>query len=240
MAARRSGMVEAVRARVARAVGRRGGSPFRDLRRVEPVSRVFGLDRGLPVDRWFIEVFLERHADDIRGPVLEVGDDRYTRRFGRPDSSDVLNLHADSEGTTLALDLTRPAEVPRERFGCIICTQTLQFVHDVPAAVRSLHSMLQPGGVVLCTVGGISQISRYDMDRWGDHWRFTTLSARTVFEQVFGAGAVEVEAFGNVLVAVAFLEGLAAEELRPEELAFRDDDYQVLITVRATKTRAPG
>ena len=74
---------------------RLGPSPFSDLRHVDPVSRVFGLDRGLPVDRWYIERFLEHHADDIRGVVLEFGDDRYTRRFGRPTQSDVLNVDPD-------------------------------------------------------------------------------------------------------------------------------------------------
>ena len=49
---------------------------------LEPVSRSFGFDRGTPVDRRYIEQFLARHAAAIRGDVLEVGDDGYTRRFG--------------------------------------------------------------------------------------------------------------------------------------------------------------
>ena len=53
-----------------------------------PVSRSFGFDRGQPIDRHYIEDFLRRHgswpgysAGDIRGVVMEVGDDVYTRRF---------------------------------------------------------------------------------------------------------------------------------------------------------------
>jgi len=38
-----------------------------------------------------------------------------------------------------------------------------------------------------------------------------------------------------VLAAVAFLHGLAAEDLRPEELDYHDADYELLITVRAIK-----
>ena len=78
-------------------------------------------------------------------------------------------------------------------------SQTLQFIYDVQRAVQGLRRMLKPGGVALCSVAGISQISRYDMDRWGDHWRFTSLSAQTVFAQEFGLENVEVETFGNVL-----------------------------------------
>src|ERR687895_460818 len=52
------------------------------LRRVTPISRNYGFDRGTPIDRHYIERFLTRHAGDVRGRVLEVGDDEYTRRFG--------------------------------------------------------------------------------------------------------------------------------------------------------------
>jgi SAM-dependent methyltransferase len=228
---------EALRAGGAHAVhlARRGGpSPFRDLRRVDPVSRVFGLDRGLPVDRWYIERFLERNAGDIRGAVLEVGDDRYTRRYGRPTRSDVLNVQPDLPATTICADLADPETLPEATFDCIICTQTLQFLYDLQSGVRGLRRMLKPEGVALCTVPGISQISRYDMDRWGDYWRFTTLSAQRLFDVEFGARNVEVETFGNVLAAVAFLEGISAEELSQRELESVDPDYQLAITVRAS------
>lgn len=210
-----------------------GPSPFGDLRRVEPVSRVFGLDRGLPVDRWYIERFLQRHADDIRGAVLEVGDDRYTRQFGRASRSDVLNMDAEMPGTTVAADLSNPDALPNAAWDCIICMQTLQFVYDVQAAVASLRRMLKPGGVALCSLSGISQISRYDMDRWGEYWRFTSLSAQRLFDEEFGSGRAEVETSGNVLASVAFLEGISAQELKPEELDVADPDYHLVITVRA-------
>jgi len=89
--------------------------------------------------------------------------------------------------------------------------------------------------IVLATVPGISQISRYDMDRWGDYWRFTSLSVRRLFGEVFGDDRVAVAAHGNVLAATAFLHGLADHELTAEELAARDCDYELIITVRAVK-----
>ena len=42
----------------------------------------FGHDRGLPIDRHYVEGFLARYAADIQGRVLEIGDDAYSRRFG--------------------------------------------------------------------------------------------------------------------------------------------------------------
>jgi hypothetical protein len=120
----------------------------------------------------------------------------------------------------------------------VILTQTLQVIYDVPAALRTLHRILKPGGVALVTVAGISKISRYDMDRWGYYWSFTSRSARRLFEEVFTPANVTVEAHGNVLAAIAFLHGLATEELRQAELDSFDPDYEMLITVRAVKPQA--
>ncbi|MDQ6672148.1 MAG: hypothetical protein M3069_15630, partial [Chloroflexota bacterium] len=61
------------------------------LRRTGPVSDEFGFDRGTPVDRYFIEQFLEQHRQDIRGHVLEVRDSGYTDRFGH-DLTQTLHL----------------------------------------------------------------------------------------------------------------------------------------------------
>ena len=216
---------------------------FGTLRRLTPVSRRFGWDRGgLPIDRYYIERFLERHAHDIAGHVLEVRDDAYTRRFGgdRVIRADVLHPTSDNPKATIVADLTRAEHLPGDTFDCIVLTQVLPFIPDVQAAVRTLHRMLRPGGVVLATMPGISQIIRYDMDRWGDYWRFTSLSARRIFECGFPQGDVEVEAHGNVLAATGFLQGLSSRELRPDELDYHDRDYEVLITVRAVKATPPA
>jgi SAM-dependent methyltransferase len=207
-----------------------------DLSRTEPVSRLFGFDRGLPIDRWYIERFLETVAPDIRGRVLEIGDREYTTRFGSAvEQSDVLHATGESGDTTIVGDLVTGDGIPDESFDCIVLTQTLPFVFDVHAAVRTLHRALRPGGSVVATLPGISQISRFDMDRWGDFWRFTDASARRLFEQAFAPGSVEIETHGNVAAACAFLQGLAAEELPAASLGARDEDYQLLITVRATR-----
>jgi SAM-dependent methyltransferase len=209
------------------------------LRRISPLSREFGYDRGLPIDRYYIEAFLSTHASDIRGHVLEVADDTYTRRFGgdRVSRSDVLHVAAEPDATIIA-DLTRADHLPSATFDCVILTQTLQFIFDVPAALRTVERILRPGGVLLATVPGISAISRYDMDRWGCYWAFTSLSVLRLFEGAFGAGSARIETHGNVLTAGAFLYGMAAEELERSELDARDQDYQLVITIRAEKPAA--
>lgn len=207
------------------------------LRRLEPISRDWGFDRGSPIDRFYIEEFLAAHASDIRGDVLEIDVDTYTRQFGgqRVERSHVLSLSGEQAGVTIVGDLESGQNLPSERFDCAILTQTLQLVYDVPAALRTVQRILRPGGVALVTVPGISKIARDPEDRWGSYWAFTDRSARTLFETVFPEGDIGVVVYGNVLTAIAFLHGLAAEELSPEELAHRDPDYQLLVAVRVRK-----
>jgi SAM-dependent methyltransferase len=206
------------------------------LRRVTPLSREFGYDRGQPIDRYYIQRFLSAHASDIRGHVLEIADDTYTRLYGggRVVKSDVLHVEA-QPGATIVADLTCADHIPSDAFDCVILTQTLQFIYDVPAALRTIRRIVKPGGVVLATVPGITPISRYDLERWGCYWAFTSLSLQRLFEAAFPAGGISIESQGNVLAASAFLYGMAAEELEQKELDARDPDYQVVITLRAVR-----
>jgi SAM-dependent methyltransferase len=217
-----------------------GTIDFGDLRRTEPVSRVFGFDRGAPIDRYYIEGFLGANSDRIRGRVLEIGDSTYTKQFGgsRVEQSDVLHLTGDSPEATIVADLTNAPQILDETFDCIILTQTLHFTYRMEAEVAELRRILRPGGCALCTVPGISQISRFDMERWGDYWRLTSLSAKELFETAFAPGEVRVETHGNVLAATAFLHGLAVSELSEAELDVNDDDFQLIVAIRAVKSRA--
>jgi SAM-dependent methyltransferase len=208
-----------------------------DLRRLAPLSRQFGFDRGKPVDRHYIESFLSAHSDAIRGHVLEIGDDSYSKRFGaeRIAKQDVLHVEAGHPGVTLLADLSNAPQIPSDSFDCIILTQTLHYIFDLDAAVATLRRILKPGGVVLATLPGISQICRDQSDKESDCWRFTEASAGRLFSNHFGSANTKVRTYGNVLAAIALLEGLTAEELSVEELAHHDPDYQVTIAVKASK-----
>jgi SAM-dependent methyltransferase len=209
---------------------------FGSLRRLSPVSRAFGYDRGQPIDRYYIEGFLADNADMIKGRVLEIGSSAYTRRFGaaRVSRADVLNIEPGPPQTTIVGDLASADHIPSNGFDCLLITQTLHLIYDLPAAVATLHRILAPGGALLTTFPGISPLSS---DRWAEswYWALTPLSAGRLFGDVFGPENVEVTAHGNVLTSVAFLEGLAARELRSEELDVHDPQFPMLITVKATR-----
>src|SRR5919197_3914065 len=106
------------------------------MRRTEPLSK-WGADRGTPIDRYYIERFLERHRVDIRGRVLEVRDSRYTSRFGRGvEAVDVLDVEPGNPLATITADLSAADAIPAKTFDCFVLTQTLQYISDLGGALR--------------------------------------------------------------------------------------------------------
>ena len=142
-------------------------------------------------------------------------------------------------GATIVADLSDGAGIPSDAFDCVIATQTLQLIFDVHRALRTLRRILKPGGVVLLSVPGLSKMTSDADGRWHYQWGFTSASLRRSLGEVFGDSQVEVETRGNVLAAIAFLHGVAAEELSAAELEYRDPDYEVLLLARARKSEAP-
>lgn len=230
-----------MKALLERLLGRRSRTfNLGDLRSLQPVSGSFGQDRGTPIRRYYIQRFFEQQRNRLKGNVLEVGDARYATMFAeRGARIDVLDPDPACPAATIRGNLLTGEGVPRGRFDTIILTQVLHVLPDMQAAISVAESALKPGGCILATLPCITQVSRFDMDRWGDYWRVTDRGARTLFESSFPVSAVETSIYGNVLSAITSLTGLAAEELSSTELDFSDPDYQVLVCVVATKPKEP-
>ena len=203
--------------------------------RTQPLSKHWGYDRGTPVDRWYIERWLAGQARDIRGSVLEVKDSGYTTRFGTGvTASHVLDIDSSNREATVVADLEQPDAFPEDAFDCIVLTQTLQYVYDLPAAVASIHRALRPGGVCLATVPLISRLDAA-VPSGSEYWRMTGAACARLFGERFGTVNVQVSECGNLRAGSAFLLGLAAEELSEQELAASDPYFPILATVRAAR-----
>jgi SAM-dependent methyltransferase len=202
-----------------------------------PASRLFAFDRGKPIDRFLIERFLERNAADIRGRALEVGEKLYLAKFGgdRVARADVLHAVPGNPEATIVGDLVSGNGLGWGLFDCLVITQTLHVIYDIHSATSNIHRLLRKGGTALVSIPVISQISRYDADRWGDYWRMTPDGAKRLFAEVFSPSRVTVEAFGNVRLAAAFLYGLSVEEIPPAALIENDPDYPLMVFIRAVK-----
>jgi SAM-dependent methyltransferase len=206
------------------------------IRSVKPLSRNWGYDRGKPIDRHYIEGFLGRHSSDVRGYVLEVQEDDYSRRFGgnRIIGQDILNVDDSNPRATIIGDLADPTTLPEDRFDCIILTQTLHLVFDMGAAIQNVHRALRPGGVLLLTVPGITPLDRYEfLDSW--YWSLTAPALKRLLSGPFEPSAVRLESHGNLCAATAFLHAAAVEEVGQHRLNSVDPSYPVTIAARATK-----
>lgn len=217
-----------------------GTVQFGSLRRLDPISPIFGKDRDLvSIERFYMETFLESCSADIKGRVLELGDAAYTRRFGgsRVTQSDVLHYVPGNPEATIVGDFTRPETIPVDAFDCMIVTQTLQMIYDIKPAIATLYRALKPGGVLLVTTHGMSRIARREgVDDWGEYWHFTAQSLQRLMAEVFPAENIQISTYGNVFAAVCNLHGLAAREIEPHELAYRDPNYEVIITARLQRS----
>jgi SAM-dependent methyltransferase len=205
------------------------------LRRTSPLSDVWGFDRGNAVDRFYIESFLTEYRRDIIGRALEVQDSWYTQRYGTGVTHrDILDIDASNKVATLVADLSAADALPSDTFDCFILTQTLQLIYDTRSAIRHAYRILRPGGVLLVTVPSVSRIVP---DIENDYWRYTPSSCSMLFEEAFGRENTMVRSYGNVLACVAFLTGMAAEELSQGELERNDEAFPLIIGVRAVKTK---
>ena len=212
-----------------------------DLRRTTPLSPSWGVDRGVPLDRYYIHAFLERHRQDITGRVLEIKDPGYARMFGdaRVTSVDVLDVNPGNAQATIVADLSRADAIASDTYDCFILTQTLGVIFDVAGALAHAVRVLKPGGVLLCTMPASGRLS-YEEGLDGDFWRFTEASVRRLFAEVLPLDAFEIQGHGNVLAGAAFLYGMAVHELTREELDAHDPYFPVVYTIRAMKPAAPG
>ncbi len=207
-----------------------------DFKRLTPFNDRFGYDRGGPIDRYYIEHFLQKEAASIRGRALEIGDNSYTMQYGRATvtQSDVLHVDASNPEATWIGDLSAAPHIPDNTFDCLVLTQTLHLIYDFKAALRTCFRILRPGGTLLLTVPGITPIDR---EGWKDtwYWTFTDRVLQLLFAETFPGGSIEISSFGNVHVATAFLYGMGLPELDPASLDYYDPQFQVINAVKAVK-----
>ncbi|MEP6583932.1 MAG: glycosyltransferase [Ginsengibacter sp.] len=207
-----------------------------DFNRLTPFSTEFGYDRGGPIDRYYIENFLKGSQGLIKGRVLEIGDNEYTLLFGgsQVTTSDILHVDESNKSATFIGDISNAPQIPGDIFDAIILTQTLHLIYNFKDALNTCYRILKPGGALLLTVPGITPI---DHDEWKEtwYWSFTDKALKKLMPEAFPGGNCEINSFGNVLIATAFLYGLGLPEIDKAKLDFNDPHFQVIVTAIATK-----
>lgn len=201
-----------------------------------PISNMVGQDRGLPVDRLFIEAFLNHHKKLITGDVLDIKDREYTDQFGQGVTScQVLDYNRENKAATIYDDIRSLSTIKDATFDCFIITQVLQYIDDLHASAKAIHRVLRPGGTALITVPSLGKLDGTEDNVEGSFWRFTADSCRYLFAPHFRD--LEIVPWGNVRLAMAFLTGLSAQDMTTHELRHFDARFTTGVLIRATKDR---
>ena len=205
-----------------------------NLRRTVPFSHTFGFERGTPVDRHYLHRFLAAHCALIRGDVLEVQTDSYSKRFGRDvRRADTFDIVPQFRPTYLC-DLAHCEQVmPDAAYDCVLLPNTLQHLRELEACLRNLLRVVRPGGAILASAAGSIPLTA-DV---ADYWRLSPAGWRELLSASWRGEELTVMGYGNCLAATAAQMGLAAEELTEAELDVNDPRYPVLTTILCRKRR---
>ena len=202
------------------------------------ISNDYGDSRGTPITRFYIQHFFLNLIPFDWGNCLEFEDNRYIDHFGKNVAKNItfkLSNEYSKQDNFIYGDLTNFSILPKEKFDLIVCTNVLNFIFDVESAIKGIHKMLKKNGKCIVTVDGpSSHISRYDMDRWGDFWRFTNLSAKRLFERS-NFKIEQSTTYGNPYACSAQLNGFSIQDIDQSKLLPSEEDYQLLIALLVTK-----
>jgi len=198
-----------------------------NLRRVTPLSTVYGFDRGTPIDRYYVDKFFSARRNRITGRVLEIQTRDHIRRYGsNVTAAETLDVNP-SFKPTYCCDLANAAMVPTGTYDCFLLPNTLCFIHDLDAALREARRIVRRGGTILATMPGLVRLTP-DVE---DYWHASADGWRVVAGRAWPDCDTSVQTYGNCLAAAAAMYGVSVEELTPAELDVTDPRYPVLVSI---------
>jgi SAM-dependent methyltransferase len=169
--------------------------------------------------------FLRQQLEGLMGEGLVLGVDEKAKWV------DVLPAR---EGLAVRLAIGQPehALAAVAAADWVVLDRWLQHLPDVTAAFQEVARLLKPGARVLTLFTGIA------CPEPGEHsplWSVAPYAARRLHEECRELERVEVEQYGNVTLALAWIYRLPADDLTERELAAVDPAYPVLVAVTAWK-----
>lgn len=136
--------------------------------------RVYHEDEFISLARLATIEFLREWAGKVEGRVLDVGCGKW--RLPRELFSDHAEYiscdsfeHPNIDVVCSILDLDGAFE--ESSFDAVICSSVVEHVTDPRQAVRQMHRVLKPGGVLLLTVP--FRYPLHGTEVYKDYWRFT-------------------------------------------------------------------
>jgi SAM-dependent methyltransferase len=165
-----------------------------NLRRLRPFSENYGFDRGTPIDRYYLDRFLDTNRALVAGDVLEVQNSTYTMRFGhslsRTDTFDIVR----GPSVTFVCDLAESEPIiPSAAYDCVLLPNTLQHLRRLDACLRNALRIVRPGGAILASAAGFLPLTADA----GDYWRMSPDGWRDTLASAWAGADVTVDARGR-------------------------------------------
>ncbi|MBD2360453.1 methyltransferase domain-containing protein [Anabaena minutissima FACHB-250] len=207
-----------------------GALNWGDFRKTNPICHVTGFTRGTPIDRYYLQKFVNKIKDQVVGNVLEVGGvakDREFYQFDLASTYRIMNLESGS-GIDLVGDVHDVSLIETESLDGVVIFNVLEHCYSPWIAVENIYKWLKPGGKCFCMVPNAQRLH----DRPGDYWRPLPDGVNWLFRNF---SQRQLSVYGNPLTVIASFHGVATEELTSEELDEFHADYPVSTCIVATK-----
>ena len=119
----------------------------------------------------------------------------------------------------------------------LVLDRCLQWLPEMAVALEEVVARLRPGAALVTFLTGIA---RPEPGERAPLWSVAPYAARRLHEERRGLERVEVEQYGNVTLALAWIYRLPGGDLTERELAAVDPAYPVLVAVTASKRGRRG
>lgn len=201
-----------------------------DLRRRAPFDPMFGFTRGTPIDRYYLDRFIERIRPEVRGAVLEIGGSRANReryRFDAATEYRAMDIKR-SPDVDLVGDVHDRGLIPPGTLDAIVIFNVLEHCARPWVVADNLRAWLRVGGKVFAMVPSVQRVHRQPKD----YWRPYPDGMEVLFSDF---ARCQLFVYGNPLTSVAAIMGIAAQELSADELDHVNIGYPVATCVIAEK-----
>lgn len=206
-----------------------GAIDFGDFKRQIPFCPQFGNLRGIPIDRYYLDKFIEAIHNEISGVTLEIaGDKANPERFKLTNVTSYVTLNLEGKDADIIGDAHDPKAVDKGSLDTVLLFNVLEHCERPWVVVENIYNWLKPGGQVFCMVPSAQRVHRQPQD----YWRIFPDAMNSLFVR-FPRRKLYV--YGNPLTTLAAYYGIAHEELSREELDYYHEDYPVANCIHAQK-----
>lgn len=200
--------------------------------RLAPISSKFGFDRGTPIDRFWIDKFMDENKLYVKRRIMEITDSAYTVKYGedRVVQSDILDINPKNKKANIHGDLRHLYSIKSNTYDCVILTHVLGLIDDIHSAASECYRILKPGGVLLFTSSCLGPVLGEQV-----YWRFTANSIHFLFGKYFKSNQMQIKTFGNAMSGQCFWVGMSQEDMDLKSLEYNDVRFPCIVTMRAIK-----